>query len=55
MTNGDRLRRMTDKQLAAFIGNHCCPPGEEDSRDCDGKDATCRKHWLEWMEKEAGA
>lgn len=53
MTNGDKLRAMTNKQLASFHADHCCPPGEEDTTDCAGVGSKCKRHWLEWLKKEA--
>ena len=50
-TNADRIRSMTDKELANRIVCHvscsCCPLEQED----------CKKHcyelWFEWLRKEA--
>lgn len=50
MTNADKIRSMTDKELANRIVCHvscsCCPLEQED----------CKKHcyeiWLEWLKQE---
>lgn len=55
MTNGDRIRRMTDEELADIIGfNECeddgyrCPELTGDSH-CGG---VCRSAFLEWLKQE---
>lgn len=56
-TNGDRIRQMTDDELADTIGfNECkdtahgyeCPAWIQPH--CDGE---CKKHFLAWLRKEA--
>lgn len=56
-TNADRIRAMTDEELAAWIsevtddGCGMCAPGHY---DCNGKDS-CAPCWLEWLKQEASA
>lgn len=52
-TNADRIRVMTDEELANFVSLCCgwtcaeCPVGKE----CNGEE--CFSTWLEWLKKEA--
>lgn len=50
-TNADKIRAMTDEELAEFMGeveefNGCPAHGE---RNCT---AECTKCWLEWLKQE---
>lgn len=50
VSNGDRIRSMTDEELADFIFNADCPPGKNtlaSERCCTGV-----KCWLEWLKEE---
>lgn len=51
MTNGDKIRSMTDEELAQFLANNNfgCPC----QTDCpsDGDDF-CDECWLYWLKKE---
>ena len=56
MTNGDKIRAMTDEELAGVIGfNECkdtahgyeCPAWIQPH--CDGE---CKKHFLTWLKQE---
>lgn len=53
MTNADRIRAMTDEELANFVSLCCgwtcaeCPV----SKECDGD--KCFGTWLDWMKQEA--
>lgn len=55
-TNADRIRSMTDEEIADFL----CDIGECDRRcpakigDCIFSDSTCRQAWLEWLKEEVG-
>ena len=59
MTNADRIRAMTDEELAELIENtidcgickdmaNCdvCPVSTDNERDC-------HKYWLDWLKQEA--
>ena len=52
MTNADRIRAMSDEELAEFLS--------DDERACPPKWHNCRKHinecggcWLEWLKQPA--
>jgi hypothetical protein len=52
-TNADRIRAMTDEELAGWLAKHnersaVCP--NFGARDCQ---ASCRKCWLDWLKQEA--
>ena len=53
-TNADRIRRMSDEELAKFIANPCqcaVEPERDGYREC-GNDL-CLKHLLEWLQQPA--
>ena len=63
-TNADRLRAMSDEELAEFYCNEvdACPPGSDmkciDELYAHGEwpypsDEQCRKCWLDWLRQEA--
>ena len=45
MTNADRIRAMTDEELAEWIANDLIEPGYYEP-------GVCKKIWLEWLKKE---
>ena len=53
-TNADRIRAMSDEEIANFL----CNVGDCDRRcpakngDCIFSNSTCRSTWLEWLKKE---
>lgn len=50
ITNADRIRAMSDEELAKFIANPCqcaVEPERDGYREC-GNDS-CLKHLLEWL------
>ncbi len=52
MTNAEKIRRMTDRELEElFRGklHSCCRPNES----CDNR-PTCEGCWLEWLQEESG-
>ena len=54
-TNADRLREMTDEELAWFIGYYGCPPNTHNScpKEFAGEDETdCEACWLKWLKEE---
>ena len=53
-TNGDRVRAMTDEELATLIGE-ACPPNHKNCREYYLKDngSGCAGCWLDWLKKEA--
>ena len=51
-TNSDRIRQMTDEELAKFNVGQCCPPGVDVSEKCHDTGAVppvCYKCWLSWL------
>lgn len=58
-TNADRIRAMSDEELAKFFGTlPCCPPGEDLEELCFPLDS-CKGTemkvmcWLKWLRQEA--
>ena len=57
-TNADRIRNMTDEELAKYIflilADYACPP-YQNMDSCKKKNATfdvCESCWLEWLKQE---
>ena len=54
MTNADRIRSMTDEELAEFLPGYKfgfnCPPGEREQ--CPGECVPCWRTWLQQEVKE---
>ena len=51
MTNADRVRSMTDEELAELIDREtdsCAPTG-----DCEKMSRDCKACWLEWLQQPA--
>jgi hypothetical protein len=48
-TNADRIRSMTDEEMAEFLYGGCCREGE--TFPCP--DVGCKKCWLDWLKEEA--
>ena len=48
MTNGDRLRSMTDEELTAYFANDLCPDWW--TRDCIDD---CKLCWLTWLKEKS--
>lgn len=54
LTNADRIRSMTDEELAAWLSHHsmACVQGKRPCpEDCVGG---CEQCWLDWLKQEAG-
>ena len=51
MTNADRIRSMTDGELAEYMSIYCCSHKSHDQRCKQFKD--CGLCWLDWLRKEA--
>ena len=48
VTNADRIRAMSDEELAKFVdGKRVCPPTGECPEVCDD----CVACWLEWLQQ----
>jgi hypothetical protein len=58
ITNADRIRAMTDEELAEFFpttaSEFSCPPSStnESCRNVGGWFKGCPKCWLDWLKKE---
>lgn len=56
MTNGDRIRAMTDEELAGhleYITNGCDYMVCVATKFCDGSERHyCLKAWLKWLKEE---
>ena len=54
-TNADRIRAMTDEELAEWFGmsERMCPDGFSETIDCDACPEVCTGHWLLWLQQEA--
>ena len=48
-TNADRIRSLSDEELAEFIESCACPP----HKDCDYTKTGCIKCWLDWLKSKA--
>ena len=46
-TNADRIRAMSDEELAMVFGEDCA------DRECPEHRESCRKCWLDWLKQEA--
>ena len=47
-TNAERIRNMTDEELAEFLGGKGCV---DCKRECE--EVHCESCWLEWLKQEA--
>ena len=54
-TNGDRIRDMTDEELARLMRMLCPPDGKHGngSHYCVEYRLDCHNCWLQWLRKEA--
>ena len=50
MTNGDKIRQMSDEELAEFIEENNWRKGS--CKNCADTAITCTDCWLEWLESE---
>ena len=54
ITNADRIRAMTDEELAKWMAYKVeCQYCSVRSAWCTESEASCRTNWLDWLEKEA--
>lgn len=51
ISNVDRIRAMSNEELAEFIQEHSCPPGFGDEICPYGK--SCISCWFDWLNAEA--
>lgn len=56
-TNADRIRAMTDEELAEELCLGCCQESREDCNkyiiENSGGGRNCLQHWLDWLRQEA--
>lgn len=55
MTNGDRIRSMTDEELAEnLMKAYDCPKGKDCVEQMPGEDGfhQCKRCWVEWLRQE---
>ena len=57
MTNGERIRQMTDKEIAALIANEyefcsLCAYLDKDNPLCMKQPTECVKGFLAWLEQD---
>lgn len=57
ITNADKVRTMTDEELAKFMNYGSCPPGEDVIEICNAENVKpapniCDRCWLEWLKQE---
>ena len=57
LTNADKLRTMSDEELAIYHAEHCgCPPGEDPAfhgYSCNIDAIGCVNCWTKWLREEA--
>ena len=55
ITNADRIRGMTDEELAELLEGCICPksPCPDIDRDTPTDKKRCTKCWLDWLKEEA--
>lgn len=53
MSNADRIRAMSDEELAVKLAGNACPPCCKDPIiDCKITGHPCYNCWLDWLRKE---
>lgn len=53
ITNADRIRAMTDEELAKWMANKVeCQYCSVRSEWCTESEASCRTNWLDWLKQE---
>ena len=53
-TNADRIRAMSDEELAKWLSNKTeCQYCSVRSEWCTESEASCRTNWLDWLRQEA--
>ena len=51
MTNGDKIRQMTNEELAELMNDEPCPPLHRRKR-CP-EERNCLECWAEWLKMDA--
>jgi len=52
-TNADRIRAMTDEELANILDGSICPPGYNEIGACEADEQICKSCWLDWLREAA--
>lgn len=53
ITNADRIRSMTDEELADWLGVYCNgQTAQEVGKPCVSDMGSCEECWLEWLRQE---
>lgn len=52
MTNGDKIRKFSDKQIAEMLSHSHCSASEHGCTDCLRHMGDCTECWLEWVKQE---
>lgn len=59
MTNAERIRQITDEELAMALSGNSCPPGDDlyelcsDYSDDGIPPEICKRCWIRWLQQEA--
>lgn len=54
ITNADRIRSMTDEELADWLGVYCNgQTAQEIGKPCASGMGSCEECWLDWLREEA--
>ena len=53
ITNADKIRAMTDEELAGWMANNVdCQYCSVRSEWCTESEAACKRNWLDWLRQE---
>lgn len=53
-TNADRIRSMTDEELANWLGVYCNgQTAQEVGKPCVSDIGSCEECWLDWLKRES--
>ena len=53
VTNGDKIRSMTDEELADWLGIYCNgQTAQEVGKPCVSGMGSCEECWLDWLKQE---
>jgi len=52
-TNADRIRAMSDEELAEVLDGSICPQGYNQLGECEASKEICHDCWLDWLKQEA--
>lgn len=54
ITNADRIRSMTDEELADWLGVYCNgQTAQEVGKPCVSDMGSCEECWLDWLKRES--